>query len=98
MKDRRRVFDAAFKLEVAKMVRDQDLSVPHVSRTMSVGPTAIRRWVAQLDAERQGTRGIGAPLTADMQRIRQLERENQQLRSDNEVLKKATAFFARELK
>ena len=98
MKDKRRKFDAAFKLEVAKMVRDQELSVLHVSRTVSVGRTAIQRWVAQLDAERQGTRGIGAPLTADIQRIRELERENQQLRPDNEVLKKATAFFARELK
>ena len=49
-------------------------------------------------AERKGDRGIGLPLTADMQRIRELELENRQLRIDNDILKKATAFFARELK
>lgn len=94
----RRAFDASFKLEVARMVRDQGMGISHVCRTMSVGPTAVRRWVAQLDDERQGGRGSGAPLTPDLQRLRQLEDENRQLRSDNEVLKKATAFFARELK
>lgn len=98
MSGARRGFDASFKLEVARMVRDQELSVSEVCRTMSVGQTAVRRWVAQLDAERQGSRGSGTPLTPDFQRLRELEEENRQLRSDNEVLKKATAFFARELK
>jgi transposase len=45
-----------------------------------------------------GKPGIGKPLTAEQQRIRQLEQENRQLRGDVEVLKKASAFFARELK
>jgi transposase len=37
-------------------------------------------------------------LTAEQQRIRQLEQENRQLRSDNDLLKKASAFFARAVK
>jgi transposase len=45
-----------------------------------------------------GQSGIGKPLTAEQQRIRQLEAENRQLRMDNDILKKASAFFARELK
>jgi len=45
-----------------------------------------------------GQAGIGNPLTAEQQRIRQLEQENRQLKMDNDILKKATAFFARELK
>jgi transposase len=99
MKRLRRTFDANVKLEVARMVRDQGMSVAEVSRSMSVGRTAVQRWVRQLDAERQGEPLRGAmPLTAEMQRIRQLEEENRRLRSDNDVLKKATAFFARELK
>lgn len=98
MKGIRRAFDAEFKLQVAKMVRDQGMTVPEVCRTMSVGRTAVQRWVSQLDAERKGEVGPGVPLSAEFQRIRQLEEENRRLRSDNEVLKKATAFFARELK
>jgi transposase len=98
MTKKRREFSASVKLEMVKMVRDQGLSVAEVCRTMSVGPTALRRWIAQVDAERAGERGIGAPITADQQRIRQLEIECRQLRSDNELLKKASAFFARELR
>ncbi|MNG40981.1 hypothetical protein D3C84_1298650 [compost metagenome] len=52
----------------------------------------------QYDAEILGESGIGKPLTAEQQRIRQLEQENRQLKMDNDILKKATAFFARELK
>jgi len=39
----------------------------------------------------------GGVTTADQQRIRELERENRELRRANEVLKAASAFFAREL-
>lgn len=52
----------------------------------------------QYEAEKLGQAGIGKPLTSEQQRIRQLEQENRQLKMDNDVLKKATAFFARELK
>jgi len=97
MSKKRRVFDEAFKLHVAQMVRVQGLGIPQVCRDMQLGETAVRRWVAQLGAERAGQPGIGKPLTAEQQRIRQLEAENRQLRQDNDLLKKASAFFAREL-
>lgn len=58
----------------------------------------MRRWVEQFDEESAGRPGTGKPLTPEQQRIRQLECENRQLKSDNEILKKASAFFARELK
>jgi|UniRef100_UPI003F83BA06 transposase len=98
MTRQRRQFDASFKLEVVRMVKDQGLSVGEVCRTMELGETAVRRWLAQYDSELAGGAGIGKPLTAEQQRIRQLEAENRQLREDNSILKKASAFFARELK
>jgi transposase len=98
MTRRRRQFDASFKLEVVRMIRDQGLSLSEVCRSMELGETAVRRWVAQYDAESGGGAGVSKPLTAEQQRIRQLEMENRQLREDNTLLKKASAFFARELK
>jgi transposase len=65
---------------------------------MDLVETAVRRWVAQYDAERAGGPDEGKRLTAEQQRIRQLEAENRQLREDNALLNKASAFFARELK
>ena len=94
----RRVFDTQFKPEVIRLVRDQGLGVTEVSQTMSVGKTAVRRWVQQYEAELGGASGIGKPLTTEQQRIRELETEVRQLRSDNDLLKKVSAFFARELR
>lgn len=98
MTRQRRKFDTSLKLEVVRMIKEQGLSVQHVSESMGIGPSAIRRWVTQYEAEQGGQPGIGKPLTAEQQRIRQLEQENRQLRGDVEILKKASAFFARELK
>jgi transposase len=98
MSQKRRTFDTEFKLQTVRMIRDQGLSVGQVCRDMGLGETAVRRWIAQFDAERTGQSGIGKPLTAEQQRIRRLESENRQLRQDNDLLKKASAFFARELK
>jgi transposase len=97
-KSKRRVFDASFKLQVVEMIRSQGLSISRVCQDMKLGESAVRRWLAQLDAEQLGQPGIGKPLTVEQQRIRQLEAENRQLRGDVDILKKASAFFARELR
>lgn len=98
MKRERRSFDAAFKLQVVKMIQDQGLTVAQVCQELQLGETAVRRWLKQVHAEQSGQPGIGKPLTPDQQRIRQLEQENRQLRADNELLKKVSAFFAKELR
>lgn len=98
MSKQRKHYEAAFKLEVARMVVDQGLSIAQVIKDMNIGRTAVTRWIEQYRAEQLGATGIGKPITAEQQRIRQLETENRQLRSDNELLKKASAFFARELR
>ena len=91
-------YEAAFKLEVARMVVDQGVGVAKIVKDMGIGETAVRHWVEQYRAEQGGQTGIGKPLSAELQRIRQLEQENRLLRSDNDLLKKASAFFAREMK
>ena len=98
MTKQRKKFDTSLKLEVVRMIKEQGLSVHNVSQSMDIGPTAIRRWVEQYSAEQNGQPGIGKPLTAEHQRIRLLEQENRQLKGDVDILKKASAFFARELR
>ena len=97
-KKQRRTFNAQFKLQVVQIIREQGLSVGDVCRDIKLGETAVRRWLAQTDEEAAGRPGIGKPLTAEQQRIRQLEAENNQLRGDVDILKKVSAFFARELR
>ncbi|MDR3055355.1 MAG: transposase, partial [Zoogloeaceae bacterium] len=85
MSQTRRTFDASFKLQVVRLIKDQGITVSQVCRDMSLGETAVRRWVAQFEAEQLGQRGTGKPLTAEQQRIRQLENENRPLRQDNDL-------------
>jgi len=96
MSQKRRQFDANFKLQVVQMIKDQGLSISQVCQDMNLGETAVRRWLKQMGAEQAGQSGIGKPLTSEQQRIRQLEAENRQLRMDNDILKKASAFYAPE--
>ena len=69
-------------------------SIRRVAQQLGIGYESLRKWVQQaaIDAGRRpGT------TTTEQQRIEQLERENRELRRANEILKSASAFFAREL-
>ena len=91
----RRHFTPEFKLEVAKKIVQQQHSITQLCHELNLGETAVRRWVAQYKAELNDQPGIGLPLTPDQQRIRQLEAELRIAKEDNEILKKASALFAR---
>ncbi|MEN9984983.1 MAG: hypothetical protein RI925_485 [Pseudomonadota bacterium] len=95
MPQARRHFAPEFKLEVAKKIVQQQCSITQLCHELNLGETAVRRWVAQYKAELNGQPGIGLPLTPDQQRIRQLEAELRIAKEDNEILKKASALFAR---
>ena len=98
MTSKRRTFDASFKLQVVKMIRELGLSVTRACQDMPLGESVVRRWLKQVDAELAASPGIGKPLTAGQQRIWQLEEENRRLRQNVDLLKKESAFFAREVK
>lgn len=61
-----------------------------------LGPTpeTVRRWIRQAEVDGGARPGVRS---AEAERIRDLERENKELRRANEILKAASAFFAREL-
>ena len=68
--------------------------ITRVARQLGIGSESLRTWVAQ--AEVDGGRRPGVT-TAEQQRIAELERAVRELRCANEILKAASAFFAREL-
>lgn len=92
-----RKMDAAFKHEVVCLVLDKGMSVSEAARTMQIGETAVRRWL-RLHRQANESAQQEQPLTQELWRIRQLEAENRQLREDNDILKKTSAFFARTLR
>ncbi len=68
-----RSFSPEFKQQAASLVLDQGYSFSEASRSVGVGETVLRRWVQQLQMERQGVTPQGKAITPDQQRIQELE-------------------------
>ena len=93
----RRKFTKEYKAEVVRLVVDGGKTVGQVSRDLDLTESAVRQWVkqARIDA---GQGAPGALTTAERAELVALRREAKQLRMEREILKKATAFFAKESK
>ena len=90
----RNKFTSEFKIESACLVLDQGYSVSEACAALGVGDTALRRWVAQLEQERQGVTPKGSKaLTPDQQKIQELEARITRMTRENDILKKATALL-----
>jgi transposase len=94
MPERRRKFTPEFKDEAVKMVLDGSRAIAEVAREIHINEGTLGNWVnkyrvAHADEE--------PPLSiSDRARLRELERENRELRMKTEFLGKAAAFFAQE--
>ena len=97
MPRKRRSFTPEFKAEVVELIRSGGKSVPEVVRELGLAETAVRRWVARAEAQSPSS-STGALNADEREELRRLRRENVQLRQEREILKKATAFFAKESK
>ena len=89
----RRSFTPEFKADIVERCREGGRTIGQVARDFDLTETAVREWVkqAEIDAgEREGLSSVERAELAD------LRRENRRLREDVEVLKRATAFFAKE--
>jgi transposase len=91
----RRSFAAEFKAEIVELCQRGDRSVGQVARDFDLTETAVREWIKQAERD-AGTRQDGGLTSAERQELVQLRRECRQLREDVEILKRATAFFAKE--
>ena len=95
MGKKRRSFSKDFKLEAVKLVKEGGLSATRAATDLGVCETSLRRWIKQFEID-HGDGPAGALTTPEKEELRRLRRENRTLRMEREVLKKATAFFAKE--
>ena len=73
-------------------------AIARVAAQLGINPEALRYWVRRDEAGHSPAGSApAAPASADAQRIAELERENRELRRANEILKAASAFFAKEM-
>ena len=89
----RRAFTPEFKAEVVELCRRGDRSVGQVARDLDLTETAVRAWVHQADVDAGRRNGLTTEERAELARLR---KENRTLREERDILKRATAFFAKE--
>jgi transposase len=90
-------FIREYKAEVVKLIRESDKSIGAVARDLDLTETAVRRWVQQAEID-SGGGPAGALTTAERGELAQLRKRVKTLEMEREILKKATAFFAKESK
>ncbi|EPG5769535.1 IS3-like element IS222 family transposase [Pseudomonas aeruginosa] len=88
MSKQRRMFSAEFKREAAALVLDQGYSHIDACRSLGVVDSALRRWVKQLEAERQGVTPKSKALTPEQQKIQELEARINRLEREKAIFKK----------
>jgi transposase len=92
----RRSFTDEFKAGAVRLVLDEGKSISQVARDLDLTASGLGNWVKQARADRSaGKTGL---TTAEREELSQLRREVRQLRMERDILKKATAFFAKESK
>jgi transposase len=69
-------------------------TITSIAGKLGIGTEALRLWLRRDEVDHRQRPGV---TSAERERIRELERENRELRRANEILKAASAFFAREL-
>jgi transposase len=89
----RRSFSKQFKAEVVGLVHSSGKPVAAIAREMDLTETAVREWVRQAEVDAGRRDGL---TTAEREELAALRKENRVLREERDILKRATAFFARE--
>src|SRR6186997_3633214 len=90
----RRQFTDEFKASAARLVLDEGKTVGAAARDLDLTETALREWVKRARADR--THGRTGLTTAEREELARLRKENRILQEERDILKKATAFFAKQ--
>jgi transposase len=91
----RKSFTKEFKIETVKMATGSDTSVNQVAQDMGIHPNTLYRWVKQFSEKPEAAfPGKGHLVSSEAETIRQLKRENERLKMERDILKKAMAIFS----
>lgn len=91
---KQRKFDNDFKVNAAKLVLEQGLTRSQVAKDLGVSPNQIGNWVKNYELSGADAFPGKGRLTAQEQKLKDMEQEIKKLKMERDILKKATAFFA----
>ena len=82
-----------FREKAVRLVRTTDKPASQIAEELGVSANSLRNWVRQDDIDAGKREGL---TTDEREELRQLRRDNKRLQMERDILKKATAFFARD--
>ena len=89
----RRKYTKEFKLETVELVKSGGKTIREIAKDLDLTESSLRNWVRQYDVDAGAREGLS---TQEKEELVRLRREVRQLRMERDILKKATAFFAKE--
>ena len=91
-----RQFSREFKAEAARLVTERGVAVTQAARDLDVHETRLRAWVRELTVGPQQAFPAAGVMKSEQVEIERLRKEVAKLKMKRDILKKATAFFAKE--
>ena len=91
---KRQNYTEDFKRDAVALVTEQGYKPTEAARSLGIGDNLIRRWKREFEEEASGAR-LGAD---ELEELKRLRKENRLLRMEKDILKKASQYFAKEMK
>jgi transposase len=96
MTQKRKHYSKQFKIDAVKLVTEHGFNVSEAARNLGIHHSSLRHWKKEFESDgNQAFPGKGN-LSAEKDELNRLRKENKRLRMERDILKKATAFFAKE--
>jgi transposase len=89
-----KAFPAEFRRDVVAVARKSDASIAKIAKDFGISESCLQRWLAQADIAEGGRAGGSASESAE---LRELRRRNRQLEQEVEILRRAAAYFAKDI-
>ena len=93
---KRRVYDKEFKIDAVRLVMEEGQKASEVERNLGIGTGVIYRWIRELRDDPDNAFPGKGRLKPDYEEFRKLKRENERLRRERDILKKAITIFSEE--
>ena len=91
---KRREYTEDFKRDAVALVTEQGYKPSEAARSLGIGDNLVRRWKREFEEQASGA-GLDSDEREELKRLR---KENRLLKMEKEILKKASAYFAKEMK
>jgi transposase len=85
-----------FKMDAVRLITEQGYKTTEAARNLGIHPSVLNRWKSQLASDGKNAFPGKGHLVPEKEELRRLRKENQQLKMERDILKKAAAFFAKE--